>query len=129
MHIITKTAQQELYRTQARIDLDYPSNLNIENYTKQVLVTYSIEAEGRSWGWKTIYVAMQGTANISIEIENLDQNLYNHPQVKEIQVDLSQLKHEKVAGDGVYVSQLNIAINPDFSVNYDRSVAEIVGAD
>ena len=82
-------------------------------------ITYSIDIEYRSYGIQGISVIPLSISPISILDE--DGNV-----LKEIQLDISQVKIDINKGNGVYITNLNLFLDLNLNPDYGRSYLDVV---
>jgi hypothetical protein len=113
-----KSQNSNLFSENVSVEV-YDRNNQYEVMTQKVRVTYLIDVEFRNFGIKSIDIFPQGTVQIMI-------SPINSREEKTINVDLAQLKVDKVHGSGVFAESLELWLLPDGNVDYKNSVINFV---
>lgn len=83
---------------------------------------YDIELEHRSWGVKDINVScnkiLEETLSVTYFNEGGDEI---RTEDRPISIDLSKLSINYVNGDGIFISDIDIDLNEDLTINYENS--------
>jgi hypothetical protein len=97
--------------------------INVEE-VGTVRIDFRIDVEARNWGIKGISVSIP-PAQISLTIGVLKNNGANDIISEQtIQFDPSQIELQMRPGNVVTISDLELALNKDFSVDYSKSYFE-----
>ena len=111
--------ESELMRQEVEVDI----NLDGGRYAtgNKVTIPFDIQFEYRSWGIKGAYFTASGKITV-IYSEYDDQDSETE---KEVELDLSELKHEWVEGGFYGPEKLMLFLNADGSVDYERSSLDV----
>lgn len=122
----TKTAQSnETYQNEANVTF----YLTQDNNTKSVLnaktlVTFYISMEARSWGIKSANVSISNISPVTTVVEDFSRDDAPDQDIT-IQIDATRLKTETQRKGSITTGEIELWLNPDMSVNYDKSQIEV----
>lgn len=111
--------EEQNYYSNVRVEVSFSgkSNKIIDLVDGNVRVEYQIDVEYRDFGIKDVNVYPQG--EILIDAEVLDDR--NNRTSLQIKIDMSKVRVEWIAGSGVQPLDMNILINENGEVDYERS--------
>lgn len=111
--------EEQNYYSNVRVDLSFSgkSGKIIDPVDTDVRVEYQIDVEHRDFGIKDINVYPQGEILIDAEVSDEQDN----KTPIQIKVDMSKVRVEWQAGSGVQPLGLEVSVNENGEVDYERS--------
>jgi hypothetical protein len=107
------------------IERNYAEEMEVIS-PKQVEIGFNIDIEYRSWGIKDIMVQPSGHGPIEVllvDAETLDE--YNPIKTLDLEIDFSQLKVDKNTADYISVGDLELVIDYNGNINYEKSYIDV----
>lgn len=116
-----RTAQSQQYQNECTVNFYFvEGQQNKAILNAKTMVTFDIDMDVRNWGIKSIHVLPKKIETISAVME--DYSVDDAPeQTVTIEVDASKLKTQTETGRAITTGELELWLNPDMSVNYDKS--------
>lgn len=119
MYSKLKEATGEDYSYRDEVDVDfYFDDFDISADSVKVNIPFSIEVEYRDWGIKDIQIILNGLLNIAYYIVKGESD---DEEEQSVSVELDKLNIEWVSGSSYGISNLDLYINKDGQVNYERT--------
>lgn len=97
-----------------------PNEQNISIADAKTFVKYSIQIEARSWGIKGMTIAIRSIEPVTAVVEDYVKDVEQNKDVN-INIDALQLKTESARGGVISTGAIDLWLNPDFSVDYNKS--------
>jgi hypothetical protein len=118
---LKKVHEQEdkLFYSDVKVDASFvgKSDKLLDVVDRTVRVEYQIEIEYRDFGVKDINVYPEGEVEIAVEVSDEQDNKTS----MNIKVDMSKVRVEWQAGSGIQPLSLDIYVNENGEVDYERS--------
>jgi hypothetical protein len=123
-----KTASLDTFQNRVNVDFTVSGggSIFVNPLSKDVILSYTIELEYRSFGIKGAGISLNDTISIAVEVENAETGA---TEEREISVDLSKIPMNVTTSEygATYVSgPLSIWLNPDLTVDYKRSELDVI---
>lgn len=105
-----------------------PNYDNLDVHRVRTFVKFLIEVEARSWGIKSLVVTISKIEPIHAIVTEFNVDKETEKDLT-IEIDATKLKLENVPSRGtITTGNIELYLNPDFSVDYNQSRIEIFTA-
>ncbi len=111
-----------MYKNNASVSLLTPDGFVDEGHTEEIPVEFDIDMDVRDWGIKEMLILPTGHATIQFSGFYMGSD---EEHLLQASFDLSKLKKESIKGRGITVTGVEIWLDPNMQVDYEKSTITI----